>query len=211
MKNLGVLSEIDLARKSIMTGETSKTFSILFDCISHLEGEEIRKIHNELCIHSHNFNQLEKNRRLGTISNEALIQNSNQLSVALIETISNLENCVEAQGMTVYQIDTNNSFRIPRATISTKLYNAFLIIGVCLGIAAGGIFLLLYYAYLMKEQQQLSELLYIVSIALLSSLFLFGSFDGLNRQKRELVDLKIIAPHLLLIIILLVISGVLSL
>lgn len=204
-------TEIGLARKSIIMGKTEKAFSILFDCVHHLKGTAAKKIHNELCVYSHNFSQLEKNKRLGILTDENFTQNSNQITSSLIETISELEAYIESEGIAIRKINLNNSFSIPRHFISNNFYYGFLITGLTLGVICGVIFMALYHKYLMQEQQELKELLFIGSIGATASLFLCGTFDGLNKQKKKLVDLRIIVPHLILIILLLIISGGLSL
>lgn len=204
------ISVIDLAKKSIWKGETTKAFSLLFESMDSINGEETEKLKAQLYLYSSNFTKLENSQRQNIISNSDYLIETNKVTSSLLKTISDIESHLDKKGATPKRINRNNSFDIPRDLVSDTLYHGFLITGLTLGSLSGLIFMWMYHRFLMNDKQTWEELFFIAAIGVLASMFLTGAFDGLNRQKEKLVDWWLVIPHWIIGMACLFISGIIA-
>ncbi|MEM6628578.1 MAG: hypothetical protein AAF694_02855 [Bacteroidota bacterium] len=203
-------NEINLAREAIIMGESSRALALLLEFLQETDSEDSKGFYNELCVFSNAFQGLQKDKRLGAISNEVFTEERNKINSGILESISKIE---ELMGAKVQQrkIDPSYSFAFPRKGISDKLYNSFLIAGFGAGAFASIAFYVLLYAFVTGTVYSISHLMYIGSIGVFASMFFWGAFDGLNRSKTQLVDIRIVLPHMIIAILLILGSALLRL
>lgn len=208
---MNTTTELDMARDAIIQGETARAVALLLKSVQGNKNKPINKIYKELCIQSNKLNQLKKNRRSGVISHENYMVEFSQVNSVLLETIIDIEEDFEAAGIEITAYNTDDTFSLPRISVPTKLYWVYLSFCFLGGVAYSIACMITLHNYILREDSQLAELLFVVAQGVFAQMFLVSAIDGINLRKSKIIDWRIIGPHVVIGTMLCVIAGILKL
>lgn len=198
-----------LAREAIIMGETKRAISLMLENIQKIDEKKYNEIYDNVCLLSNSLNQVKKNKRLGLVKSEEANIESARINNALINIISNFEAKLDLNTVRHNQ-NSMTILRIPRNGVPNKLYYSFVIVGISCGIICAISFMIMFYNYLTKSSGRIEELLFLGTLGTSASMFFSGALDGLNRRRGNLIDWRIILPHMIVSILFSVLAGIVS-
>jgi len=167
------------------------------------------EIYDNICLLSNSLNQIKKNKRLGMIKSEEANIEFARINYALIGLISKLEAKLDLDAIRHNQ-NSMTILTIPRNGVPNKLYYSFVIVGISCGIICAITFMIMFHNYLTKSTGRIEELLFLGTLGTSASMFFSGALDGLNRRRGNLIDWKIVLPHMIVAVLFSVLAGIFS-
>ncbi len=198
---------LESAKSAIQEGEPENAIILLREYLTKVKRESNKTVEDLILIGSR-CSTLKTSRTREIIPYDVEVQELNKINMSLIEIISELETKhEEGKGIFGKPILMN----MPRAAVSDVMYYAFTAFGLVVGLCFLYAFFTSFYQYISQDISSIKKLLFIGSMGILASCFLMGAYESMNRRKGMLVNWKIVGPHIIIAVVMILSAAILSL
>jgi Effector-associated domain 11 len=194
------------AKIAIENGEPERAIALLREYLEKIQNEQLKKFSEDLILLGSRYNLLKTDKIRETITYDIAHQELNKINHALIEVITEIEDISEGKGLFKNTLLMN----MPRNAISDSVYYGFLLVGIIGGAIFLGAFFYTFYSCILEKDSSLPRLLVIGSLGFLSTAFLFGAYEGINRREGLLVNWKVVAPPITAAIVMILAAALMT-
>ena len=197
---------LKLATESIQNGKSERALILVQEFLNKNEMDNTSESSKDLMLLSSRLTILNRNINRNVIDFEESVEELNKINIAILDIIETLSKGHNFENKT----NRYPSLNIPKIIIDDSLYFTFIGICSCLGIGFSIAFVYFFNEFTKSESDSISRALFIGSLGVQASGLFSIAFQAFNRNQGLLVNWKVLGPHLIIVVVMLIGAAILQ-